>query len=162
MASTEDHGSELPERPAFLGERKLWKIHDFKFVDESIVKSLITYDASANRTLTDNIAEADVSGSLLDDGRHAAILDLDFDHTYVPSTESNHAHLYLNLPISKFRWFVLMCALRYAKVVEQGFFMWSLRRGQNFARLPWVKKSSEEKGHYSYGWFFRLRPRKDS
>lgn len=163
MASREEQGSNVPEhRPEFLGDRKLWKIHDFGFVDEPIVKSLMKYRAANNRTLTEDMSEADVSGSLLEDGTHATILDLDFDHVYVQSSENGHAHLYLNIPISKFRWFVLMCALRYAKVVEQGFFMWSLRRGQNFARLPWVKKKETERGHYSYGWFFKLRSNKDS
>lgn len=123
------------------------------------MKSLIKYRAKANRTLTTDMDEADVSGSLLPNGKHAVILDLDFDHAYVPSTGSGHAHLYLNRPISKFRWFVLMCALRLANVIEPGYFMWSLRRGQNFARLPGVVKQGNEKGYYSYGWFFKKRTR---
>lgn len=152
------------DRKRFLGivrNRRLWKIHDFAFVDEPIIKSLLKYRGKVNRTEVFDLDEADVSGSLLEDGKHLTILDLDFDHTYVQSTAEGHAHLYLNVPISKFRWFVLMCALRYARVVEQGFFMWSLRRGQNFARLPWVPKKETERGRYSYGWFFKLRADKE-
>ena len=144
----------------FLEDRELWRIHDFEFVDEPLLYSLIKYNSKENRTRVENPEEADVSGSLLPSGKHKTIIDLDFNHRYVKSTTGEHAHLYLNIPISKFRWFVLQCALRYARVVEPGFFLWSIRRGQNFARLPGVEKQGNEKGYYSYGWLFKKRPSK--
>lgn len=74
--------------------------------------------------------------SLSPDGKtHAPIIDVDFRHTYVPSTTPGHGHLYLDVPISRWRWVVLMLGLRTGKVIEQGNFWWSLRRGQNFARI---------------------------
>lgn len=88
------------------------------------------------------------------------ILDLDFPHHVVQSTSDGHTHLYLDVPISTWRWFWLMCALRYAGVIELGFFVWSIRRRGNFVRLPGVKKGGPaETRKATYGWFFRLKER---
>jgi hypothetical protein len=91
------------------------------------------------------------------DGKHLPIIDLDFDHAYVKSTTGDHGHLFLNTPISTFRWVVLMLALRLAGVIEQGYFLWSLRRGHNQVRLPGIEKTEEEEGTYTHGWFFKKK-----
>lgn len=83
--------------------------------------------------------------SKLENGKHAPIIDLDGPHRLVPSTTPGHSHLYLDVEMSWFRYVLLLAALRYAGVIERGFFLWSLRRGQTFARLPWVKKQAGER-----------------
>lgn len=166
MAQGEIRGSNLSgpsdqtEKYWYLRNRKTWNIFSFKIVDEPLAKSLIEYRAKKDR-VEDYVNPNGVS-SKTQDGKQMPIIDLDFDHYYEKSTSSGHGHLYLNRPISNFRWFVLMCALRYAGVIELGYFLWSIRRGHNQLRYPGVKKTEEEQGTYTHGWFFKLRPRKDS
>jgi len=137
----------------FLKTRKLWKIYSFAIVDEPLMAALLKYKKFTDRE--ENIVDPNGVGSSTYDGKHLPIIDLDFDHKYLESTEEGHGHLYLNVPISKFRWVILMCALRFAKVIEPGFFLWSLRRGHNQVRLPGVKKTDNEYGEYTHGWFFK-------
>lgn len=92
----------------------------------------------------ENPEEANLYGSKLADGRHAPIIDLDFPHRYVPSSTEGHAHLYLDVPVSRWRWIVLMWGLYMGGVIQKGYFWWSIRRGANFARTPWAKKGDDE------------------
>lgn len=124
------------------------------------MKSLLEYRAKKDRY--EEYESPNGVSSKTRDGKQMPILDLDFDHHYEKSTATGHGHLYLNRPISHFRWVVLMCALRFAQVIEPGYFLWSLRRGHNQIRYPGLKKTEEERGHYTHGWFFKLRPGKDS
>jgi hypothetical protein len=88
------------------------------------------------------------------------IIDLDFPHEYVSSSQAGHGHLYLNVPISNFRFFLLMTGLFLGKQIELGYYVWSLRRGGNFVRTPTTKKTTDEAGHYTYGWFRKLKAKK--
>ena len=88
--------------------------------------------------------KANLIGSKLDDGTHMPILDLDFDHKYVPSSTPGHGHLYLNVPVSKARWIALMIGLYAGGVIQKGYFWWSLRRGANFVRPVGVYKDNLE------------------
>lgn len=144
--------SELP--------RERWKKkRPLSFDDEPLFLALVKYRAGEDREPADGDSY-DLISSKLPDGKHAPILDLDFAHAYVDTSTPGHAHLYLNTPISWWRVVVLLWALRIAKVIEQGFFWWSLRRGATFARRPGVGKNPAEKAsHYSYGMFFKLRNR---
>lgn len=145
-------------QPDYLEDRILSEVHDFEFVDEPMIKSIIKYDGKTNRT--DFSQSPNVVGSKTLSGKHKPIIDLDWNHKYVKSTANGHGHLYLNEPISTFRWLLLLIGLRAGKVIEPGFFIWSLRRGRNFARLPGIEKKEHEQGEYSYGWFFKSRPHK--
>lgn len=122
------------------------------------MKSLVKYRRLEDRSLVTENPNG-VSSSTTD-GKHLPIIDLDFSHHYEPSTNDGHAHLYLNVPISYFRWVVLMFALRFAKVIEPGYFLWSIRRGHNQVRYPGLEKQETEKGFYTHGWFFKQRPHK--
>jgi len=89
---------------------------------------------------------------------HGPILDLDFPHRYVPSTTPGHGHLYLNQPIRRWRQIVLLWGLYIGKVIEPGFFWWSLRRGGTFVRRPGVQKTEDERAvEFTYGMFFKRR-----
>lgn len=96
------------------------------------------------RTKDDRVSSVngDLIGSRTSKYKHRPIIDLDFGHHYTTSTTEGHAHLYLDTEIGHVRWVFLMIALYSAGVIERGFFWWSLRRGQNFARRPGVFKTT--------------------
>lgn len=145
-----------------MPNRKTWHVDHLDIVDEPMVVSMLRYRQYADRQPSDvdaNVVSSNVVGKR---GKHAAIIDLDFPHEYVPSTTTGHAHLYLNVEISYWRWFILNLGLYLGGVIEKGYFLWSLRRGGNFVRRRGVHKTTaEENVRYSYGFFFRLRKRKD-
>jgi hypothetical protein len=89
-------------------------------------------------------ADADVVISLLPDGRHAPVLDLDLPHRLVPSTTEGHSHLYLDVPMSWRQYKRLLKALAKAGVLEQGYVEASLYRRHTAARMPWVKKAAPQ------------------
>lgn len=97
------------------------------------------------RTTDDRVVDpcGDLIGSRTRNRRHLPILDLDAPHRYVPSSTPGHAHLYLDVEISNARWLVLMFGLYASGVIERGFFWWSMRRGQNFARKSGVLKECD-------------------
>jgi hypothetical protein len=134
------------------------------------MKSLIEYRLDQDRLRVDNIYakpdvrlfDANLISSRTDDGRHMPILDLDFPHHFEESSTEGHTHLYIDVPMSRIRWSILMWALWQAGVIELGHFVWSIRRGANFVRLPGVAKTDEENTKPSYGWFFKLREKPDA
>lgn len=138
--------------------RTRWLARDFNITDEPLVLSLLKYRQKNNRRRA-GTGSANLISSITYDGKQMPILDLDFPHHHVESSTDGHTHLYIDVPMSNFKWVVLMCALRFAGVIELGFFVWSLRRGGNFVRLPGVPKakSGPETTKPTYGWFFKLR-----
>jgi len=138
--------------------RERWKKkRPLTFEDEPLLFALLKYKAGEDREPAEG-DDWDLVSSRLPDGKHALILDLDFDHAYVDTSTPGHSHLYLNTPISWWRAAILLWALRVAKVIESGFFWWSLRRGATFARRPGHGKNpAEQSSHYSYGFLFKLR-----
>lgn len=155
-----------------MTKRTYWYAEYLGIEDEPLALSLLKYRQKKNRRRvlwfdTPPWAEStfdprpNLISSMTDDGRQMPIIDLDFDHAVVKSTSNGHAHLYLNVPISKFRWFCLMTGLYLGKQIEMGFYVWSLRRGGNFVRIPEVsKKTEQEFTKPTYGWFFKLRDKK--
>ncbi len=125
-------------------QRRLWHGYRLGYVaDEPLWVSLIKYRAAKDRLALSreaawgaNLISSHVEGSRL----HAPIIDLDFAHRYVPSTSTDHAHLYLDVPIPRWRMVALLVALRVARVTEVGFTAWSLRRGGTFVRPEGVSK----------------------
>lgn len=136
-------------------ERIRWKADFLNIVDEPMAASLIKYRMRKDRhpDPDGNLVSSHLYGSKL----HAPIIDLDFPHEYVRSSTDLHGHLYINVPMSRIRMFVMLAALRIAGVIEPGFFWWSLRRGATFVRPPGVEKTEWETTHYTYGMFFKLR-----
>lgn len=145
-----------------MNPRTHWYAKDFIIKDEPLMKSLLEYRQKENRIPTKGTTVMpNLVSSITHDGKQMPILDMDFPHRIVPSSTPGHNHIFIDVKMSKFRWFVLMCALYFAGVIELGFFVWSLRRGGNFVRLPGVVKTDDplENTKPSYGWFFRLRNR---
>jgi len=142
-----------------VGNRKTWHVDHLDIVDEPMVLSMLRYRQYEDRQPSDSDANV-VSSNLIGSRLHAPIIDLDYPHEYVPSTTPGHAHLYLNVEVSGWRWFMLNLGLYLGGVTEKGYFLWSLRRGGNFVRRPGVRKTTaEENVSYSYGFLFKLRRR---
>lgn len=97
-------------------------------------------DADGRRVTTE--AEANCTSSLLSNGKHAPILDLDVKHEYVPSSTPGHAHLYLDVELTWRQYRRLLKSLGRAGILEPGYVRSALRRGHNEARLPHVKKKT--------------------
>lgn len=149
-----------PRSSSVSPSRTLWFSWDLGIHDEPLVKSLINYRQIKNRRpVTDFLPgmPANLISSKTVDGKQLPIIDLDFPHEYVPSTQAGHGHLYLNVPISNFRFLLLMTGLYLGKQIELGYYIWSLRRGGNFARPLGVEKTEAESGYYTYGWFRKLK-----
>jgi hypothetical protein len=142
--------------------RTYWYSWDLGIHDEPLALSLLKYRQKKNRIRDTHLllSKPNLISSKTDDGRHLPIIDLDFPHEYVASSQDGHGHLYLNVPISHFRLFLLMTGLYLGKQIELGYYVWSLRRGGNFARLPGIAKTDAESGYYTYGWFKKLRVKK--
>lgn len=140
--------------------RKTWRAPDLGIVDEPMLLSFLKYRAKDDREPSDMENHNLVSSHVRDTKQHAPIIDLDFPHVYVSSTKEGHGHLYLNVPISKWRWRALMLGLYLGGVIEKGYFLWSLRRGANFVRRPGVEKTTDEENViYTHGLLFKLRKR---
>lgn len=153
-ADAPDTSHEVPPRATW---NKTWRAPDLGIVDEPMFMSLVKYRAEEDRreAVGDdyNLVSSHVPGTR----KHAPIIDLDFRHRYIRSTNEGHGHLYLDVPISRWRWLALMVGLYLGGAIEQGYFWWSLRRGGNFVRRPGVKKeSSSEKVVYTHGMFRKL------
>lgn len=150
--------------------RTIWHARSLDIEDEPLLLTLLKYRQKKNRHQVPNFhlrpvygidprhRQANLVSSITTDGRQMPILDLDFPHHFEPSTTPGHHHLYLDIPMSKFKWFCLMTGLALSGVIELHFYAWSLRRGGNFVRIPTSKKLSEaETRHSNYGWIFRVR-----
>lgn len=87
--------------------------------------------------------KANLISSRTENDTQMLILDLDYPHHYVRSTQDGHAHLYLDKEISTWRWVIGMIGLWISGVIEFGYLAWSLRRGANFVRPEGVHKSKE-------------------
>lgn len=89
------------------------------------------------------------------------ILILPAHHEYIPSTTPGHGHLYLDVPVTRVKLFLLLFALRQAGIIEKGYFRWSVRRGSCFVRPPGVIKTAAEalraEAQPVYGMFWKLR-----
>lgn len=88
--------------------------------------------------------EANLVGSLCDDGLHRPVLDLDFPCRLVPSSTEGHFHLYLEVALETEPYLRLVRALAEAKVVSAFYAKAAEVRRQTFVRPEWVKKEPKE------------------
>lgn len=152
-----------PQRAEAFHGRTLWFAPALTIKDEPLAKSLWEYKIEEDRwpttglELNDEGQEPNLVSSLTPDGTQMPILDLDFPHHFEKSSTDGHTHLYIDIPMSKWRWFLLMSALKYAGVIELGHYVWSIRRGANFVRLPGAEKTEAESVKPTYGWFWKLK-----
>jgi hypothetical protein len=69
------------------------------------------------------------TSSLLTDGRHAPVIDLDVPARLIPSRTPGHSHLYLDVPMSWAQYSALLHALAGAGVIEVRHFVRALDCG---------------------------------
>ena len=141
-----------------MTRRTTWFASRLTIDNEPLVVSLWKYRLHHDRyPLHPSLGFPNLISSRTDDGRQMPVLDLDVPARLEPSSTEGHTHLYLDVPMSRWRWAALMVALRIAGVIETGFLVWSLRRGGNFVRVPGTYKKAEEHAKPDYGWFFKTR-----
>lgn len=76
------------------------------------------------------------------DGLHTLCLDIDWPAALIPSSSSDHSHLYIDcdpMPWEKYE--KVLEALGDAGVIEPGYAAASIRRQHTSLRMPWVHKS---------------------
>lgn len=96
----------------------------------------------------DNSIPNTVVTSLMGNGMHAPVIDIDVPCTLVESTTPGHYHLYIDHPMT-FDDFVLMLkAMAAAGVVEHGYAGAVQAQGFAAVRLPWVKKGNKQNTQY--------------
>ena len=150
-----------------MTKRTHWFAKDLGIEDEPLALSLLKYRQDKNRTRITNmehpsvpLTQANLVSSITDDGKQMPIIDMDFPHRIIASSTPGHSHLYIDIPMSNWKWFWLMWGLYQAGVIEMGFFVWSIRRRGNFVRTAYTRKTSAETPKATYGWFFKLKERK--
>jgi hypothetical protein len=141
--------------------RTYWKAWSLGIANEPLLFSLVKYRRAQDRVQVDKPWEGNLVSSITTDGKQMPILDLDFPHRVGPSTNPGHSHLYLDVEMSNWQWFWFMFGLWQGGVIELGFFVWSIRRGGNFVRIPGTqKKGLDETTYPEYGWLFKRRNKK--
>lgn len=142
-----------------MTKRTLWYAPDLRIKDEPLAKSLFEYRMDEDRWPVDEDfpETANLVASLTDKGTHMPIIDLDFPHVYMPSTSNGHAHLYLDVEMSRFKLYLLLATLAFCGIIEKEHFIWTLRRGATFMRKSDVIKTPEETIKPTYGWFRKLK-----
>jgi hypothetical protein len=91
--------------------------------------------------------EANVVSSLTTDGRHMPALDLDVPASLLPSSTPGHWHLYIDVPMSWWRYRRLLHQLYKAGIIEKGFYELAMSRKQTFVRRPGITKQNEAAFH---------------
>lgn len=84
--------------------------------------------------------EANLVGSLLEDGNHAPLLDLDFPIQAEPSFTKDHYHLYINKSITWKQYRSLLKGFYKAGLLEWTSYIRAIQRGQTFVRKKGVVK----------------------
>lgn len=99
--------------------------------------------ADGTPMVTDGTFPHNVVTSLLDNGKHALVLDLDFPAAVVPSSTPGHFHLYLDKELDWWDVTYLLGALQVVRILGEGYVKHSLDRGAAVVRMPWVNKARQ-------------------
>ncbi|UVT31054.1 hypothetical protein SEA_PARVUSTARDA_73 [Gordonia phage ParvusTarda] len=75
---------------------------------------------------------------------HKPLIDIDIPIAAVPSTTEGHFHLFIDKELTWEEYKTLLKVLRDLKIIEDGYYQASLRRGATWVRAPWCKKPPEE------------------
>ena len=92
--------------------------------------------------------DANVVTSLLSDGFHAPVLDIDFGAQLIPSSTPGHFHLYVDKAMTWRNYRRLLKALGNAGVLEPGYVRASIRRGHSAVRKPGLLKLQADPATY--------------
>jgi len=81
-----------------------------------------------------------VSSLIQDSQMHAPVLDIDFPCALAPSSTPGHWHLYIDAAMPWHVYKQLLCAMREAGLLQDGFVNNALSARQSTVRPPWVRK----------------------
>lgn len=81
--------------------------------------------------------------SLLPNGRHMPVIDIDVTSMLLPSSTEGHYHLYINREMTWKQFLKMLKAMTDAGVVQEGYYQHTRRRGRAFVRYPGVTKQNE-------------------
>lgn len=136
-------------------------LHLNRVKPEPLIVSLVKYDPLEDRVpVLSTSTPANLVSSETRKGTHKPVIDLDCPATLVPSTEVGKNHLYIDVEMPWFKYATLLTALRFAGVIETGFWIWSLRRRASFVRPLGVIKTAEEYARaraITHGWVLRRK-----
>jgi hypothetical protein len=110
----------------------------YKWVERKDGYGLSTYSAVEDPT------EGELVSSLLPNGMHAPVIDLDFPCQLVPSSTPGHFHLYIDKAISWDDYEQLLVGLRNSGLIEPGWYSQSIRDKKGLVRWPGVYKAFDE------------------
>lgn len=74
---------------------------------------------------------------------HMILIDLDVQAALIPSSTSNHSHLYIDNEVKWEDYLNLLRAMQKCGIVEEGYVNATEQRGEAFLRLPWIRKGQE-------------------
>jgi len=89
-----------------------------------------------------NIEDANLVSSLLENGKHAPAIDLDFPIHAIPSTTPGHYHLYLERELEWKQYEKLLKVMAEIGLIEKGFYQSAMHFKQTYLRLPHIKKDT--------------------
>ena len=90
--------------------------------------------------------EANLIGSLCDDGQHMPVIDVDLPARLVPSSTEGHFHLYIDKPMTLELYLAMLDGMALAGVVEQAYVQHVRERGMSLCRPEWVRKPLPQSG----------------
>lgn len=107
-------------------------------------------DDAPDRDATTDIAEAEAVSSLRagsdfrnGEGLHDLLIDIDIEAHLVPSSTTDHHHLYVPLACKWEKYVAFLEAAADIGLIEEGYANACISRGATSLRLPWVPKGSE-------------------
>lgn len=86
--------------------------------------------------------DANLVGSLCEDGTHRPVIDIDLPARLVPSSTEGHFHLYIDVPMTLEVYLAMLDAMVAAGVVDAAYVQHVRERGMSLCRPEWVKKPS--------------------
>lgn len=87
------------------------------------------------------VEEANLISSLLENGKHSPLLDLDVRHNLVASATQGHAHLYIDgVELSWQKYRILLWVLKWCNIIQPGYYKHSIMRKMTMVRTPDKKK----------------------
>lgn len=84
-----------------------------------------------------------ISSEEIGTNMHLPAIDLDYSCNLIPSATPDHFHLYLNKPVTWWRYKQLLHAMYRAGLIQKGFYRLSVRRRASFLRHPDHPKTIE-------------------
>lgn len=84
--------------------------------------------------------DANLVGSLLENGNHAPVIDLDIPAQLIASSTPGHGHLYIDHELTWEQYKRLLLVLAEIGIIEYGYYHASIQKGMSHVRKPGVMK----------------------